>query len=360
MKFARVRLEDIAKLAGVHKMTVSRALRDDRRISVNTRKRIQKLARKLGYRPNPLVSMYQAHVRSGQAVNYQATIGWINDHENQNYWHNAPWTRGLFEGALKRAKEMGYTIDEIWLDKVDVNDPDENIKRYIRIIRARGIHGIILPCSSLYSHAFHLWPDLAVAVVGLQHGISRLHAPLKPTTQNVYHTVSFDYFGNMRLICEKLREAGYRRIGLLIGTWLDAHSDHQYRGSFLAQQLDWPRADHVPILFEDNTERNPSPQLAKWLDRYNPEVVICSSNLVSSWLKKTGKCIPENVGLAHLYLAEDVLGWSGIDPNMSEVGSAAVDLIIQQLRLNERGFPQTCHDLFISGRWVEGQTTKTP
>ena len=338
-------------------MTVSRALRNQRSISEATRRRIHKIARKLGYQPNPLVSIYQSHVRSGQALNYQATLGWLNDHDNREYWHDAPWTRGLFDGAHKRAKQLGYGLDEIWLDKVDTHNPEANIARYSRIIRARGIHGIILPLSSLYSHAFHLWPDVSVAVVGLQHGIARQQSPLSPASPNVYHTASFDYFGNMRLVCERLRELGYRRIGLAIGRWLDAHSDLQYRGSFLAQQLDWPRHERVPILFEDNASNEPSRELERWFNQHRPDAVICSANQFKGWIEKLGRRIPAEVGLAHLYLAEDVKGWSGIDPNMPEVGAAAVDLVVQQLRLNERGFPATCHELFITGRWVDGQTT---
>lgn len=358
MKLGHVTLDDIARVAKVHKMTVSRALRNQSSISAATRRKIQRIARKLGYRPNPLVSIYQSHIRSGRALNYQATLGWINDYADSNYWHFAPWTRGLFEGARDRARELGFGLDEIWLDKVDPNDPDANIARYGRVLRARGIHGIILPLSALYAHAFRLWPGVSVAVIGLHHGIARRHTPVLSVSPTVYHTASFDYFNNMRLACERLRDLGYRRIGLIISPWLDAHSDHLYRGSFLAQQLDWPRPERIPILFDDNNETEPSAELKRWLNRYNPDCVICSTNLAKGWIEKLGRQVPGEIGLAHLYLAEDVKGWSGIDPNMREVGAAAVDLVVQQLRLNERGFPVNCHELFITGRWVDGGTVR--
>lgn len=339
-------------------MTVSRALRNHRSISEATRRRIQRIARKMGYRPNPLVAIYQSHVRAGKTVGYQAGIGWLNDHENRDYWHDAPWTRVVFEGARQRARELGYGLDEIWLDRMDPQDAAANITRYTRVLRARGIHGVILPLSSLCSHSFCLWPDLSVAVIGLQHGIARQQAPLVPASPNVYHTASFDYFGNMRLACERLRERGYRRIGLVISRWLDAHTDQHYRGAFLAQQLDWPRAERIPILFEDQAGTEPSPQLDRWMRHYRPDAVICSTNLARGWIEALGRRVPAEVGLVHLYLAKDVKGWSGTDPNMAEVGAAAVDLVVQQLRLNERGFPATCHELFITGRWVDGQTTR--
>jgi DNA-binding LacI/PurR family transcriptional regulator len=48
----RLRLADLAKLAGVSKMTVSRALRNSKLVHEETRHSIQALARKQGYRPN--------------------------------------------------------------------------------------------------------------------------------------------------------------------------------------------------------------------------------------------------------------------------------------------------------------------
>ena len=49
-------MSQLARVAGVHQSTVSRALRRDRSIPAATRQRIQALADKLGYRPHPLVS----------------------------------------------------------------------------------------------------------------------------------------------------------------------------------------------------------------------------------------------------------------------------------------------------------------
>lgn len=48
----RLTLADLAKLAGVSKMTVSRALRNSKLVQEETRHAIQQIARKHGYRPN--------------------------------------------------------------------------------------------------------------------------------------------------------------------------------------------------------------------------------------------------------------------------------------------------------------------
>ena len=53
---AKATLEDVALKAGVHRTTVSLALREHPRIPAATRMRIKAIAAKLGYRINPLVS----------------------------------------------------------------------------------------------------------------------------------------------------------------------------------------------------------------------------------------------------------------------------------------------------------------
>ena len=52
-------MQDIAKAAGVSQSTVSRVLNDTPTsvpIAVETRERVQEVAKRLGYRPNPLAS----------------------------------------------------------------------------------------------------------------------------------------------------------------------------------------------------------------------------------------------------------------------------------------------------------------
>ena len=339
-------------------MTVSRALRNQRSISLKTRERVQALARKLGYQPNPLLSIFQAHVRSRHQPRYQATIAWINDSNEEGHWRKQPYTKGLLDGARARAEELGYRLDEIWLDKIEPSNPKKNIARFSRVLRTRGIFGVVLPLAASYQHAFYVWPDVAVAVIGLYHSMAVKEGSAQNlSNENIYHTATFDYFANMRLTCERLRALGYKRIGLVISDWLNAHTDTQYSGSYLAQQRGWPKSEHVTILFEDNINLEPTPSFQKWLKRQQPDVVICSQNQAMSWLEKSGLRVPADIGLAHLYLADDVKGWSGVNPAMTNIGAAAVELVVQQLRLNQRTPPSTCHELFLPGRWVEGKTT---
>jgi len=357
MKFAPVNFETIAAKAGVSKMTVSRALRGETNVSPATRERIRKIATQAGYQPNPLLAIYQSQVRASRAPSYQATIAWVNDKADREYWRRTPYNKGLLLGARAQAESLGYRLDEIWLEEMDETDAAKNIQRFARVLHARGIHGCILPLGNP-AHAYADWKDFSVAVIGMVHdAAARANSPVMPDAAE-HHKASFDYFANVRIACEKLRSLGYRRIGFLLCSWLDIHTDKLYRGSFLAQQMDWPRTEHIPICTADSPNKTPPAGLEKWLDKHRPDAVLCSKADTKDWLIKLGRQIPDDLGLAHLYLAEDVKDWSGINPGLAEVGAAAVDLVVQQLKLNQRGVPARFHELFVTGKWSSGNTTR--
>ena len=63
----RARLEDVARLAGCSPTTVSRALRDDPRISEATRKEVLYAASRLGYIPDARASSLRGRATSTMA-----------------------------------------------------------------------------------------------------------------------------------------------------------------------------------------------------------------------------------------------------------------------------------------------------
>src|SRR4029077_14781695 len=87
-----VRMAEIAQRLGVASSTISRALRNDPRISEALRKQVRRVADELGYQPNPLVSALMANRRrrgSGGAVDVIALVtdyggaqGWAGGEQN--------------------------------------------------------------------------------------------------------------------------------------------------------------------------------------------------------------------------------------------------------------------------------------
>ncbi len=87
-------IRDIAKLAGVSKTTVARALNNEGYVREETRKKIEKAVKELNYTPN--------HIAKVMRTNKSATIGiFIPDYAN-------PFYSELFKGIEEVTRKAGY------------------------------------------------------------------------------------------------------------------------------------------------------------------------------------------------------------------------------------------------------------
>jgi hypothetical protein len=67
--------------------------------------------------------------------------------------------------------------------------------------------------------------------------------------------------------------------------------------------------------------------------------------------------VPDDVGLAYLYRTSDEMGnTAGIDGNLSAVGAAALDLVVEKLNANRQGSSDHPKEVLIKGTWHEGAT----
>src|SRR5918995_3941849 len=123
---APVTLRDVARVAGVHPATVSRALNEETRALVNeeTARRVLKAAEKLGYRPNPIAR--------GLKTNRSYMIGvLIPDITN-------PLFPPILRGIEDRLEEDGYTPLMANTD----NDPERERIDW-ETMRSRQVDGIV-------------------------------------------------------------------------------------------------------------------------------------------------------------------------------------------------------------------------
>ncbi len=91
-----VRLEDIAKRLNITKVSVSKALRNHKDISIKTRKKVKELAKEMGYHPN-----LQARSLASKKT---LTIGVIVPKIAHTFFANA------IEGIYEAAEESGYKV----------------------------------------------------------------------------------------------------------------------------------------------------------------------------------------------------------------------------------------------------------
>ena len=335
-----VTLQDIARRAGVSKMTVSLALRGHPHAAVETRERLRRLAGEMGYRPNPLIAANMAQLRSGRRATFAGAIAFAGIGERP-VRHAPPTTQSarIFAGAQRRAEALGYRIEWFPMD-----DEALDGARLSDIIKARGILGVVLGANQLVDPRWHLdWSRFAIAAIGRTEVGHELH-----------RTVG-DYYRAVREACHRCRARGYRRIGLAVSREHDTAHQNLHRSAFLGAQSEWPRRDHVPPLVAAKWE--PAPFLA-WVKAHRLEVVIASYDDPVKWFREAGMRIPEDIGLIRPHVNDRALGISGFLFDDAELGAAAVDLVVEQLHHNERGLPDMVKRVLLPGRWFEGKSLR--
>jgi LacI family transcriptional regulator, galactose operon repressor len=198
---AAVTLRDVARVAGVHPATVSRALNEETRALVNeeTARRVLKAADELGYRPNPIAR--------GLKTNRSYTIGvLIPDLTN-------PLFPPILRGIEDRLETAGYTPLTANTD----NDPERELLDS-QAMRARQVDGIIA-ATARRDHRLH---D-ALLEAGTELVLVNRRQPELPVSS----ATADDRLG-MRLAVEHLLSLGHTRIAHLAGpldysTGLDRH-----------------------------------------------------------------------------------------------------------------------------------------
>jgi LacI family transcriptional regulator len=185
-----VTLRDVARVAGVHPATVSRALNEETRGLVNeeTARRVLKAAEKLGYQPNPIAR--------GLKTNQSYTIGvLIPDLTN-------PLFPPILRGIEDRLETAGYTP---LIANTD-NDPERELLDS-QTMRARQVDGIIA-ATARRDHRLH---DAL-----LEAGIELVLVNRRQEELPVSSATADDLMG-MRLSVEHLASLGNRRIAHLAG-----------------------------------------------------------------------------------------------------------------------------------------------
>src|SRR5262245_28353821 len=134
-----VTMKSIAAAAGVTQATVSMCLSNHPRIPLATRERIQALARKFGYHPNPYVSTLMRIRRQGKPLADRPIRALVCPPRTANGWKDNPAAtiRQMREGAIARAEMRGYHPQEFWLHRDGMSH-----ERFSEMLHARGINAV--------------------------------------------------------------------------------------------------------------------------------------------------------------------------------------------------------------------------
>lgn len=335
-------MDAVAAAAGVATSTVSRALKGDPRISAATRERIQKIAERMGYRPNPLVSALMVHLRHGHPPAARCNLAWLDFFPQPEDWQHDPVHRAFWTGAAARAEALGYSISRIRA----TGKPAASLARSLR---NRGIQGVLLPefaASGGWATSIPLpLEQFTIVSVG-----TRFERPS-------LHYSSDDQYECGRLAVQRLWEMGYRRIGYVGETRVERIVNGRFlAGYFSTLQSELGGVALPPLLTERDEEVIP------WLRRVAPQAIITANRRLLNVIRRHGVRVPEDVALAHLNV-DDVENAApgevaGVRQDNAGVGSNAVELLVNLLYQNEVGVPEHPKGLQVHGAWVDGATAR--
>lgn len=269
-------MADVARRAGVSKMTVSRALRDGGVVSKSTRAKILQATEELGY-----VLDQSAGSLSSKRTGFVAAI--VPSINNSNFSDTA---RGITDALKGTGLQLllGYTDYAA--------DQEEKL---IESMLRRRPEGIILTGGQHTQRARKLLRAAGIPV------IETWDVPPKPIDQ----VVGFSNEDAMAALVFKLAEKGYKRFGYIGGTTDRDTRGSQRRAGFqrALAQLGLPKDRLIsfgvpPISIEQGGQALVS-MLARWP---NTQVVICVSDLSAFGAlmecHRRGMKVPQDIAIA--------------------------------------------------------------
>jgi LacI family transcriptional regulator len=273
-------------------------------------------------------------------VRYQSTLCWVNNWPVQTEMRRIKTFENYHVGALERARQLGFRIDELWL-----HAPGMTPAAAHAILKARNITGLLVAPQPFAHTPLNL--DLA-DLSALAFGYSLQPANL--------HVVTNHQYQSCQLLMHELLARDYRRIGLYIRADWDEKVNNAYLSGLLLAQHEQPVRDRVPPLL---SQADVEAEFQAWFKRHRPDVVVTIGGQVRGWLEKgLARRIPEDIGLAHLNVDATDPFLAGIHQNDRLIGATAVDFLAGMLQRNERGIPVTPIRTLVEGVWKPGPSVR--
>lgn len=342
------RLADIARHVQLSRSGVSRALHNDPSIPLETCRRVQRIAKQLGFVLDLEVSRAFEAVRRTSSLRVRGTLGLIDAFPPQTRWRQQPqgYITRIYSCAAERAAELGYRLEIFSL-----TEPGMTARRVQSILDARGVTGLMIPPLPEDVHTLPInWDNYT--------SIALTHSLQNPAL----HRVLPHQYQSAALALEQLHAKGYRRIGFVTWSELDVRVNHLFRAAYLSYQFTVPKTDCLPLLMTDAPLQQVFPE---WCERHQPDAIIgCDVGMVDLLVRR-GRHEFDRLGFVSLGGEFNRPGHrlhrkvAYINQNIPHIGRAGVDQLVAQLERRERGIPTVANVLMIEGSWVPGVTVRS-
>jgi DNA-binding LacI/PurR family transcriptional regulator len=337
----RVTVYDIAEKLGVSHATVSLALRNHPSISEKRRVQVRQVAEEMGYTPDPHLAALAAYRRSNTRAEIRSTIAWINHWEQPERLRKHREFDLYWQGAAQAAKRFGYSLEEIrW-------SADYSPRRFEQILITRGIRGVLIPPhQNVPDWGDFDWSRFSIVRFGLS------------VPEPDSHLVTADQLRAVIMAMHKIAEYGYQRVGLVVPADTDRKLGGGFVGGFSSAGQSFKLPVIPPLLAEEKIYSDKPEQagrlLSQWIKKHRPDALLTTVPELPALLRELRQRIPEDIAVAGT--AVDVPVDAGIDQHSEAIGRIAVETLVLQINLNERGEPPDPYRVLVESRWRDGKS----
>ncbi len=315
-KNTRTTIYDIARIASVSPSTVSRSLKNDTRIGLKTREKIQSIAEELGFRPS----------RVGKALatgRSQVIALVITDVSN-------PFFPEIIYGVEDKALEKDYYVS-FWNTREDV----ERERRYLKMLEKGSFDGVILAASRVSQRDILNLVNRSIPCVVMNRVVKGIPSVVTDSQRGLY------------LATRHLIDEGYRRLAFFNGPGR-AYASRQRKKGFLQATYEAELDENKVSVSHNPPTHEGGFRALMQLKGVLPEAIVTYDDLMAIGVmgacRKMGIKIPQDLALVGF---DDISQASYSDPPLTTVrqpryfmGQVAMNMLFD----------------FLSGRRLSSET----
>lgn len=272
---SKLNLEDIAKLAGVSRSTVSRVINNHPYVSSDTRQKVLQVVQEHNFRPN---------LAARALVTQQTRVVSLVIPQAVNTTFIDPYFSVIIQSIMVRAQQHDYAV-MLW-----VGNDSEDIDRFAdRILNNTFFDGVLVTTAISNDP---LLPRLQATgfpfvVIGL------------PELSDANY-IDVDNVRGAQMAVSHLLRLGRERIGLIAGPLSMFSARHRLQGYRQALERDG-RAVDPNLIVEGNYTENTGYLAARTLLRHNVDAIFACNDMMAIGairaINEQGLCVPEDVSV---------------------------------------------------------------
>jgi len=272
-------------------------------------------------------------------------LAWINHWADPKRLLQFNEFKGYWRGASHAASQFGYRLDEVRWER------GCKPKRFERILLARGIEGVLIPPH----HELLDWEDFDWS----KFSVIRFGMSVQNPDSNL---VTSDVFRATVMAIKQIHAYGYRRIGVTINEEFNERLGGNFLSGFYYVQALLKLKNPLPPLMTFLKARSADEQsrqktvLQQWLDKCKPDAILTADVEVPIMLRELGLRIPQDLAVAGTTVLDLPGIDAGIDQHPEAIGRIAVEMLVKQINVNERGEPRDPCRILIESRWKDGNS----